>query len=101
MHSGVGLCRLVEQVEEFAAGVGCTPGQLALAWVLAQGSDVVPIPGTTRPEHLRQNVAALDVRLTSAEVAAVGELLRDVVGDRYARPHAYGDSPPRPTTHAG
>jgi len=85
--------RLVSQVEQYAERLGCTPGQLALAWVLAQGPDVVPIPGTARAEHLRQNAAAVDVRLTPEDVAAVGALMGDVRGDRYARPHAYGDSP--------
>jgi aryl-alcohol dehydrogenase-like predicted oxidoreductase len=84
---------LVQQVEEVAQHLGCTPGQLALAWVLAQGPDVVPIPGTTRPEHLRENAAALDIRLTPADVVAVGHLMKDAEGARYARPHAYGDSP--------
>ena len=60
---------LVERVEELAAEKDCTPGQLALAWVLAQGDDVVPIPGTTTVEHLDENVAALEVELTPRELA--------------------------------
>ena len=60
---------LVERVEELAAEKDCTPGQLALAWVLAQGDDVVPIPGTTTVEHLEENVAALEVELTPRELA--------------------------------
>jgi aryl-alcohol dehydrogenase-like predicted oxidoreductase len=86
--------RLVEGLVSYATGLGCTPAQLALAWVLAQGDDVVPIPGTSRPEHLAQNAVAVDVRLSPSDVTAVGELMRDVVGDRYGRPHSYGDSPP-------
>ncbi len=64
---------LVERVEEIAAGKGCTPTQLALAWVLAQGDDVVPIPGTTRIGHLEENVAALEVELTGAELERIEE----------------------------
>src|SRR5213078_5307849 len=60
--------RLVAKVEEIAAEKGITPGQLALAWVLAQGDDVVPIPGTTTPEHLEENVAALDIELTDEDL---------------------------------
>ncbi len=54
---------LVAKVQAFAADVGCTPGQLALAWVLAQGEDIVPIPGTKRRRYLEENVAALDLAL--------------------------------------
>lgn len=52
-----------------AAGKGVTPGQLALAWVLAQGEDVVPIPGTTQRSHLAQNLAALDIPLSQEDLA--------------------------------
>ena len=65
---------LARKVHEIAARVGCTPGQLALAWVLAQGEDIVPIPGTKRRRYLEENVAALDLRLgpdVLAELAAV------------------------------
>jgi len=60
---------LVEAVQGLAADKGCTPAQLALAWVLQQGDDVVPIPGTTRPERVEENVAALEVELTPADLA--------------------------------
>ncbi len=60
---------LVERVEELATEKDCTPGQLALAWVLAQGDDIVPIPGTTTVEHLEENVAALEVELTAGNLA--------------------------------
>ncbi len=60
---------LVRKVVEIAAGIGCTPGQLALAWVLAQGDDLVPIPGTKRRSYLEENVAALDVVLTKSQLA--------------------------------
>jgi len=62
---------LVAQVRKLAADKGCTPGQLALAWVLAQGDDVVPIPGTKRVKYLEENAGALDVTLTSADLATI------------------------------
>jgi aryl-alcohol dehydrogenase-like predicted oxidoreductase len=83
---------LVDRVIRYAGDLGCTPGQLALAWVLAQGPDVVPIPGTTRETHLRENAAAVDIKLSSQQVSEVGDLLHDVMGARYKVPHAYGDS---------
>lgn len=72
---------------------GCTAAQLALAWLLAQGDDVVPIPGTRSPERIRENAAAADIDLSPDEVLALGELMAGVSGGRYARPHSYGDSP--------
>ena len=77
---------LVERVGEIAAEKSVTPSQLALAWVLHQGEDVVPIPGTTHPEHLEENVAALVVTLTRADLARIDEAApRGVTaGDRYA-----------------
>ena len=76
---------LVDKVRRIAEDKGCTPGQLALAWVLAQGEDVVPIPGTKRVTYLEENVGALDVRLTADDLAAlVTAVPRDaVVGARY------------------
>ena len=59
---------LVDKVKALAANKGCTPGQLALAWVLAQGKDIVPIPGTKRRKFLEENVAALGVSLNAAEL---------------------------------
>jgi aryl-alcohol dehydrogenase-like predicted oxidoreductase len=76
---------LVDRVRAIAADKGCTPGQLALAWVLAQGEDVVPIPGTKRIHYLEENVAAADVSLTAEDLAALEAAVpRDAVaGDRY------------------
>jgi aryl-alcohol dehydrogenase-like predicted oxidoreductase len=76
---------LVEKVREIAAAKGCTPGQLALAWVLAQGEDVVPIPGTKRVRYLEENVGAADVELTADDLASLEQAVpRDaVVGQRY------------------
>ncbi len=62
---------LVDKVEAMAGELGCTPGQLALAWVLARGDDVVPIPGTKRRAYLEENLGALDVVLDPAELDAI------------------------------
>jgi aryl-alcohol dehydrogenase-like predicted oxidoreductase len=64
---------LVDRVRELAAAKGCTPGQLALAWVLSRGDDVVPIPGTKRRSYLEQNVAAIEVVFDRADLAAIDE----------------------------
>ena len=76
---------LVEKVREIAAEKGCTPGQLALAWVLAQGDDVVPIPGTKRRTYLEENLAAVDVRLTAEDLARIDAEVPAAAGDRYDR----------------
>jgi aryl-alcohol dehydrogenase-like predicted oxidoreductase len=65
---------LVRHIEELAKEKNCTPGQLALAWVLAQGEDIVPIPGTRHCSHLEQNVAALGIELTGADLARIEEI---------------------------
>jgi aryl-alcohol dehydrogenase-like predicted oxidoreductase len=65
---------LVRRIEELAAGKGCTPAQLALAWVLAQGPDVVPIPGTKRRKYLEENVAALDLGITPEDLRRIDEV---------------------------
>ncbi len=76
---------LVGRVRAIASEKGCTPGQLALAWVLAQGDDVVPIPGTKRVHYLEENVGALDASLSADDLAALDAAVpRDaVVGARY------------------
>jgi aryl-alcohol dehydrogenase-like predicted oxidoreductase len=77
---------LVERVEEIAAEKGVNAGQLALAWVLAQGDDVVPIPGTKHVSYLEQNVAAADLELTGEDLRRIDEVAPAgaAVGDRYA-----------------
>jgi aryl-alcohol dehydrogenase-like predicted oxidoreductase len=77
---------LVRQLRGVAGEVGCTPVQLALAWLLAQGDDVVPIPGTKRVKYLEENTAAADVRLTEEQLRRLGELFPPgaVAGERYA-----------------
>ena len=78
--------RLVEKVGALAKQKGCTPGQLALAWVMAQGDDVVPIPGTKRRKYLEENLGALDVRLTPEDLAGIEAVFPKgaVSGARYA-----------------
>ena len=63
---------LLRKVEELAARKGCRPSQLALAWVLAQGEDIVPIPGTKRRTYLEENLSALEVNLSPVELAEIG-----------------------------
>ncbi|MET7392164.1 aldo/keto reductase [Dactylosporangium sp. NPDC005572] len=77
---------LVAEVRSLAEDKGVTPAQLALAWVLAQGDDVVPIPGTKRRTYLEQNVASLDVALSPDDLATLEKLAiaTDVAGTRYA-----------------
>jgi aryl-alcohol dehydrogenase-like predicted oxidoreductase len=78
--------RLVDLVKEFANRKGCTPAQLALAWVLAQGDDLVPIPGTKRVRYLEENLGAINVSLSESERRDLGARLAEigVVGERYA-----------------
>ncbi|KAL5834599.1 hypothetical protein ACOSQ4_014096 [Xanthoceras sorbifolium] len=77
--------QLFERVNEIAAKKGCTPSQLALAWVHHQGDDVCPIPGTTKIENLDKNIKALSVKLTPEEMAELESIATEdaVKGDRY------------------
>lgn len=76
---------LVKKIEELAVAKGCTPSQLALAWVLAQGEEVVPIPGTKRVKYLDDNLGAVSVRLTADDLAQIDAILPAgaAAGDRY------------------
>jgi aryl-alcohol dehydrogenase-like predicted oxidoreductase len=76
---------LVQGIEKIAAEKGCTPAQLALAWVLAQGPDIVPIPGTKRRTYLDQNLGALDVTLTPADLKTLDGIAPrgSAIGARY------------------
>lgn len=76
---------LVRRVEEIASAKRCTPSQLALAWVLAQGRDIIPIPGTKRRKYLEDNVAALNVKLTEEELRRIDEVFPAdaAAGERY------------------
>lgn len=80
----------VEQLKAMAAAKGCAPGQLALAWLLAQPLDVVPIPGTKRISFVRENIAATGVAISADEVALLAEIFAPgrVAGERYAPVHA-------------
>jgi aryl-alcohol dehydrogenase-like predicted oxidoreductase len=77
--------QLVSAIESMAKAKGCTAGQVALAWLLAQGDDIVPIPGTKQPERVDQNLAALEVRLSADEVARLSAALPPgaAAGGRY------------------
>lgn len=78
--------QLVERVKAIASEKGVTPSQLALAWLLAKGDDIVPIPGTKRRTYLEENVAASEVTLTSDDLARIEEVApkQGTAGDRYA-----------------
>jgi aryl-alcohol dehydrogenase-like predicted oxidoreductase len=76
--------QLVRVVDELASTKGCTPGQLAIAWVLARGEDIVPIPGTKRRRYLEENLGAVDVALTADDIAWLDERIGQPAGDRYA-----------------
>ena len=76
---------VVDKVNELASAKDASPGQLALAWVLAQGIDIVPIPGTTKVANLEQNVAATDIELTADDLAQIDAIAPAGVaaGERY------------------
>ena len=74
---------LASAVADLAAEKDVTPAQLALAWVLAQGDDIVPIPGTKRRSYLEQNAGALDVELSDDDLARIGEAIGEPAGTRY------------------
>ena len=75
--------RIVAKVEEIAAEKGTTPAQLALAWVLAQGDDIVPIPGTKRRTYLEENAKAAEVELSDEDLERISQELPEVAGERY------------------
>ncbi|MFD8084423.1 aldo/keto reductase, partial [Kitasatospora sp. NPDC059722] len=75
--------RLADKVKEIAAEKGITPAQLAIAWVLARGEHLVPIPGTKRRTYLEQNAGAVDVELTDGDLARIDAELPEVAGERY------------------
>lgn len=77
--------RLVERVREIAASKGCQPAQLALAWVLAQGDDIVPIPGTKRRKYLEVNAAAVEIELSADDLKRINEVAQpgSAAGARY------------------
>jgi aryl-alcohol dehydrogenase-like predicted oxidoreductase len=91
---------LLTAVERMATDRGVTTGQLALAWLLAQGPDVVPIPGTSRPEHLAQNLAAASIRLDAVDVARLAEYfpIGAAAGSRHGAHRAHQQSAQRART---
>lgn len=80
---------LVRSIEELATRKGCTPSQLALAWVMAQGKDIVPIPGTKRRKYLEENVGAIEVEIAPEELRQIDEIAPKGVaaGTRYPAAH--------------
>jgi aryl-alcohol dehydrogenase-like predicted oxidoreductase len=75
---------LVVKVESLAREKGCTPAQLALAWLLSRGPDIIPIPGSTRAERIEENAAAVRVALTPDEIRSLESIAPTVAGERYA-----------------
>ncbi|MEO7997035.1 MAG: aldo/keto reductase, partial [Gemmatimonadaceae bacterium] len=77
--------KLVDAVVELAESKGCTPAQLALAWVMSRGEDVVPIPGTTKISRLEENAAAVNVALSASDLARIAHVLSTYTasGERY------------------
>ena len=79
------ILSIVERFKEIGGAHGSTPSQVALAWLLAQGPEVIPIPGTRSVKYLEENAAAVDVRLSDEEVTEIRDLVQkaNFVGDRY------------------
>jgi aryl-alcohol dehydrogenase-like predicted oxidoreductase len=79
---------LVKKIEAIATERKCTPGQLVLAWLLAQGDDVVPIPGTKRKERLMENIGAMSVELSDADIKRISDAIPAgaAAGTRYPEP---------------
>ena len=79
---------------------GCTPGQLTLAWILAQGDDFIPIPGTSKIKNLEENAGAAQIKLSKEEIKEIREVCEraDVAGERYPeyfKANLFGDSAPK------
>jgi aryl-alcohol dehydrogenase-like predicted oxidoreductase len=74
---------LVARLETIAKQKGCTPAQLAIAWLLSRGSDIIPIPGSTRPERVEENAAATTISLSPDDIASLDAVGSTVAGDRY------------------
>jgi aryl-alcohol dehydrogenase-like predicted oxidoreductase len=88
--------QLADEVAAIAAELGVRPSQVALAWVLSRGDDVVPIPGTRRVQRLGENAGAADVRLDDAVLARLETLADRVAGNRAVRPENVGREAPLP-----
>ena len=91
--------KLVDEIAEIATKKGCTPTQLTLAWLMAQGDDIFPIPGTTNMERLDENLGALHIKISKEENAAIRKAAEgaEIAGGRYPEPMSamlYSDTPP-------
>ncbi|MFC7756424.1 aldo/keto reductase [Tsukamurella soli] len=87
---------LAEEVSALAAALGVRPSQVALAWLLGRGDDVIPIPGTRHPEYVRENAGAVGIRLTEDQQERLGKLAEQVAGERSIRPESLGtEAPPK------
>ncbi|KAK8128818.1 hypothetical protein PG984_009926 [Apiospora sp. TS-2023a] len=87
--------KIINQIESMAAEKGCTAAQLAIAWVLRQGDDFIPIPGTKRIKYLEENVGAIRVEITNAEEKRMRDTVPAVAGERvaeFAKYHCYVDT---------
>lgn len=78
--------RLVEALEKIAKQKKCTASQLALAWLLAQGEDIIPIPGTKRGDYLQENIASLNIDLTDADLASIDKIMKEYPVQGYRLP---------------
>jgi aryl-alcohol dehydrogenase-like predicted oxidoreductase len=87
--------KLVDEFRDMAEKKGCTAGQLAIAWLMAQGEDIFPIPGTKRIKYLEENLEAAKVVLTKLEETEIRRAVEeaDVAGDRGSLVNAYADTP--------
>lgn len=90
---------LVDKLASISKKKGCTPGQLTLAWLLAQGDDIIPIPGTKKIKYLEENIGALKVTLSKEEEQEIRDLVEnaEVHGSRYPETmagHLFADTPP-------
>ncbi|MCJ1305960.1 hypothetical protein MMC08_008777, partial [Hypocenomyce scalaris] len=91
--------KLVEEIQALARKKGCTPGQLTLAWLMAQGEDIIPIPGTKKIKYLEENLGAVEVKLTREEMGEIRDAVEsaEVHGGRYPEAMAatlFADTPP-------
>ncbi len=75
--------KIVDVLKNMAKHKGCTPSQLALAWVLAQSKNIVPIPGSTNLDHVRENIESLNINVTPADLVMMDELIPSAQGERY------------------
>lgn len=75
--------KLVKKLEKIAQEKGCTGSQLALAWLLAQGDDIVPIPGTKRRKYLQENIKAENIQVTAEDTKRINKISQNFVGTRY------------------